>query len=36
MEASSPQQACQKLVEVANGHGGVDNITVIIIEVELS
>ena len=36
MEASSPQQACQKLVEVANAHGGVDNITVIIIEVELS
>jgi serine/threonine protein phosphatase PrpC len=29
--ASSPQQACQKLVEAANAAGGPDNITAILV-----
>jgi serine/threonine protein phosphatase PrpC len=30
--ASSPQEACDRLVEAANTAGGEDNITVIVIQ----
>ena len=33
-EASSPQDACRKLIEAANANGGPDNITAVIVHVE--
>jgi PPM family protein phosphatase len=33
MRCSSPQQACERLVQLANDHGGLDNVTVIVLEV---
>jgi protein phosphatase len=33
LAASSPQQACQDLIEAANRAGGPDNITVIVIRI---
>ena len=32
--STSPQEACDRLVEVANQAGGVDNITVVVVQVE--
>ncbi|MFW5709359.1 MAG: PP2C family protein-serine/threonine phosphatase, partial [Chloroflexota bacterium] len=33
MNTADPQQACDKLVALANTHGGVDNITVILLKI---
>lgn len=33
LESSSPQDACDRLVALANKHGGTDNITVIILKI---
>lgn len=33
---SSPKKTCQKLIKTANSHGGPDNITVVLVEVEKS
>ncbi len=33
-EPEEPQSICQKLIDAANGHGGEDNITVILLEID--
>ncbi len=33
LESSSPQEACDRLVSLANDHGGTDNISVIILKI---
>jgi protein phosphatase len=32
-EQSSPQQICDTLIDLANAHGGVDNITAVVVKV---
>jgi protein phosphatase len=32
LEANSPHEACRKLVDIANAHGGDDNITVVVVQ----
>ena len=34
MNTANPQQACEKLVALANTHGGIDNITAILLNIE--
>src|SRR6202453_1587349 len=34
-EVDDPEQAAQELVDAANGHGGADNITVVVVDVQV-
>ena len=34
-EVDDPEEAAQQLVDVANGHGGADNITVVVVDVQV-
>jgi serine/threonine protein phosphatase PrpC len=34
-EIDDPEEAAQRLVDVANGHGGADNITVVVVDVQV-
>ena len=34
-EVDDPEQAAQQLVDAANGHGGADNITVVVVDVQV-